>query len=74
MASLSISNNRVVDDDFPDEEISIVTNFLGWNMYFDEATKSSENGIGVLFGDHISRSVHLVFFYNYSATNNINRV
>ncbi|KAL6340660.1 hypothetical protein AAG906_010568 [Vitis piasezkii] len=35
LASLPISGSRAVDDDFPNKEISIVTGFLGWCMYFD---------------------------------------
>ena len=75
LASLSITDSRVIDDDFPDEEIVGVTSFSGWGMYFDGAANHSGYGIGVLLisphGDHISRSVRLAFVDRYPATNNI---
>ena len=75
LASLSVIDNRVIDDDFPDEEIVGVTSLSGWHMYFDGAANHSGYGIGVLLisphGDHISRSVHLAFSDRYPATNNI---
>ena len=59
LASLPISGSRAVDDDFPNEEISIVTGFLGWCMYFDVVSNNFKYGIGVLLisphGDHILR-------------------
>ena len=35
LASLSITDNRVNDDGFLDEEIALVTSLLGWCGYFD---------------------------------------
>ena len=44
-------------------------------MYFNGVAYQSGYGIGVLLvspqGDHISRSVHLAFFYQHPITNNI---
>ena len=75
MASLSVIDSRVIDDDFSDEEIAGVTNLSGWRMYFDGATNHSGYGIGFLLisphGDHIPRSVRLAFVDSYPATNNI---
>ena len=75
LASLPIIYSRVIDDDFPDEEIAGVTSFSGWRMYFDGAANHSRYGIGVLLisshGDHIPRSVRLAFADCYPATNNI---
>ena len=59
LASLPISGSRAVDDDFPNEEISIVTGFSGWCMYFDVVSNNFKYGIGVLLisphGNHILR-------------------
>ena len=75
LASLLISDNRVVDDDFLDEDISVVTNLSRWHMYFDGVANSFRYGIGVLLisphGDHIPRLVHLSFSNNYLTTNSI---
>ena len=75
LASLPVTDSRVIDDDFPHEEIAGVTSLSGWRMYFDGAAKHSGYGIGVLLisphGDHISRSVRLAFADRYPATNNI---
>ena len=35
LASLLVSDDRAIDDDFPDEEIAVVTCLPGWRMYFD---------------------------------------
>ena len=35
LASLPISESRLVDDDFPDEEFIVMTSLSGWRMYFD---------------------------------------
>ena len=48
LASLPTSEDRPVDDDFPDEEFVVMTSLLGWCMYFDGATNQSGYGIGVL--------------------------
>ena len=75
VASLPVTDSRVIDDDFPDEEIAGVTSLSGRHMYFDGATNHFGYGIGVLLislhGDHIPRSVCLAFADHYSATNNI---
>ena len=75
LASLPVSDDRAIDDDFPDEEIAAVTSLPGWRMYFDGAANHFGYGIGVLLisphGDHISRYVRLAFSDRYPATNNI---
>ena len=75
LASLPITDGRVIDDDFPDEEIARVSILSGWRMYFDGATNHSGYRIGVLLisphGEHIPRLVHLAFVDRYPATNNI---
>ena len=52
-----------------------MTSLSGWRMYFDGVANHSGFGIGVLLispqGDHIMRSVHLVFSDRHPATNNI---
>ena len=37
LASLPISDDRSVDDDFPDEQIVSMTSITGWRLYFDGA-------------------------------------
>ena len=75
LASLPVSGDRAIDDDFPDKEIAAVTILLGWRMYFDDAANHFAYGIGVLLisphGDRIPRSVRLAFSDRYPATNNI---
>ena len=75
LASLPVTDCRVIDDDFPDEEITGVTSLFGWSMYFDSAANHFGHGIGVLlispYGDHIPRSVSFAFADRYPATNNI---
>ena len=75
LASLPITNNRVIDDDFPNKEIIGVTSLFGWCMYFDGAANHSRYRICVLLisphGDHISSSIRLAFSDRYPATNNI---
>ena len=43
-----------------------MTSIIGWQLYFDGAANQSGFGIGILLispqGDHIPRSVQLVFF------------
>ena len=52
-----------------------MTNLSGWRMHFDGAANHSRFGIGVLLissqGDHIPRSVRLVFSDRHPVTNNI---
>ena len=75
LASLPISDDRSVDDDFPDEQIVSMTSITGWRLYFDGATNQSGFGIGILLispqGDHIPRSVRLAFSDHHRLTNNI---
>ena len=59
LASLLITDSKVIDDDFSDEEIAGVTSLSGWRMNFDGAANHSGYGIGVLLisphGYHIPR-------------------
>ena len=75
LASIPITDSRVIDDDFLDKETVGVTSLSVWRMYFDGAANRSGYGIGVLLisphGDHIPRSVCLAFSDHYQATNNI---
>ncbi|RVW66941.1 Retrovirus-related Pol polyprotein from transposon 297 [Vitis vinifera] len=75
LASFPISDGRAIDDDFPNEDVAVVTSLSGWRMYFDGAANHSGYGIGVLLisphGDHIPRSVRLAFSDQHPATNNI---
>ena len=75
LVSLPVTDSKVIDDDFPDEEIVRVISLSGWRMYFDSASNHSGYGIGVLLisphGDHIPRSVRLALLDCYPATNNI---
>ena len=48
LASLSVSNDRLIDDDFLDEKFFFVTSIAGWLLYFDGATNQSGFGIGIL--------------------------
>ena len=72
---LSVSDDRPIDDDFPDEQFVSMTSIIGWLLYFDGATNQLGFGIGILLispqGDHIPRSVRLVFFNNHRLMNNI---
>ena len=75
LASLPTSEDRPVDDDFPDEKFVAKTSLSGWCMYFNGAANQLGYEIGVLLvspqGDHILRSIHLTLFDRYSITNNI---
>ncbi|WKA12872.1 hypothetical protein VitviT2T_030220 [Vitis vinifera] len=75
LASLPTSEDRPVDDDFPDEEFVAMTSLSGWCLYFDGAANQLGYGIGVLLvssqGDHIPRSVCLAFHDRHPITNNI---
>ncbi|XP_019073411.2 uncharacterized protein LOC100853222 [Vitis vinifera] len=77
LASLPISDDRSVDDDFPDEQIVSMTSITGWRLYFDGAANQSGFGIGILLispqGDHIPRSVQLAFSDHHRLTNNIEK-
>ncbi|XP_010646052.1 uncharacterized protein LOC104878057 [Vitis vinifera] len=75
LASLLISDDRSIDDDFPNEQIVSMTSITGWRLYFDGAANQSGFGIGILLispqGDHIPRSVRLAFSDHHRLTNNI---
>ncbi|WJZ84509.1 hypothetical protein VitviT2T_004109 [Vitis vinifera] len=75
LASLPVFDGRAIDDDFPDEDVAVVTSLSGWRMYFDGAANHSRYGIDVLLisphGDHIPKSVRLAFSDRHPATNNI---
>ena len=75
LASLPTIESRLVDDDFLDDEFTIMTRLLGWRIYFDGETNHSRYGIGVLLvspkGDHIPRSICLTFSDYHPTINNI---
>ena len=75
LASLPISDDRPINDDFPDEQFVSMTSTTKWKLYFNGATNQSGFGIGILLisprGDHIPRSVRLVFSDHHQLTNNI---
>ena len=48
LASLPISEDKPIDDDFLDEEFVAMTSLSGWCRYFDGAANQSGYGIGVL--------------------------
>ena len=48
LASLPVSDDRPIDDDFPDEQFVSVTSIARWKLYFDVATNQSGFGIGIL--------------------------
>ena len=72
---MPISDDRPINDDFPNEKFVSMTSIIGWQLYFDGATNQSGFGIGILLispqGDHIPRSVRLVFSNHHRLTNNI---
>ena len=75
LASLPVSDDRPIDYDFPDEQFVSMTSITGWQLYFDGAASQSGFGIGILLispqGDHIPRSVRLVFSGHHRLTNNM---
>ena len=75
MASLPVSDDRPIDDDFLDEQFVSMTSITRWQFYFDGAANQSGFGIGILLisplGDHIPISVRLVFSDHRRLTNNI---
>ena len=75
LALLPVSNGRVIDDDFPNEDVVVVTSLSGWRMYFDGVANHSRYGIDVLlispYGNHIPRSIRLAFSDRHPAMNNI---
>ena len=75
LASLLVSNDRPIDDDFYDEQFVSVTNIAGWQLYFDGAANQSGFGIRILLislqDDHIPISVRLAFSGHHRLMNNI---
>eukprot|EP00261_Vitis_vinifera_P026846 XP_010660447.1 PREDICTED: uncharacterized protein LOC104881573 [Vitis vinifera] len=75
LASLPVSDEKPVDDDFPDEQYVSVTSIAGWRLYFDGFANQSGFGIGILLispqGYHIPRSVRLAFFDHHQLMNNV---
>ena len=75
LASLPVSDDKPVDDDFPDEQYVSVTSIAGWWLYFDGFANQSGFGIGILLispqGYHIPRSVRLAFFDHHQLMNNV---
>ena len=75
LASLPVSVDRSINNDFLDEQFISVTSIAGWQLYFDGAANQLGFGIGILLispqGDHIPRSIWLVFSDHHRLTNNI---
>ena len=75
LASLTISDDRPIDDDFLDEKFVYVINIAEWRLYFDGAINMSGFGISILLispqGDHIPISVRWTFSNHHRLTNNI---
>ncbi|RVW89700.1 hypothetical protein CK203_047278 [Vitis vinifera] len=61
LASLPTSEDRPIDDDFPDEKFVAKTSLSGWCMYFNGVANQLGYEIGVLLvspqGDHILRQI-----------------
>ena len=75
LASLPVSDDRLINDDFPDEQFVSMTSITEWRLYFDGAANQSGFGISILLvssqGEHIPRSVRLVFYDHHRLMNNI---
>ena len=75
LASLPISDDKSIDDDFPGEQFVSTTNIARWWLYFDGAANQLGFGIGILLispqGDHIPKLVRLTFSDHHRLTNNI---
>ena len=75
LAFLPVSDNRLIDDDFPNEQFVSMTSITGWQLYFDGAANQSGFCIGILLispqGDHISESVWLAFSDHHQLMNNV---
>ena len=48
LASLPVSDDKSIDDDFPDEQFVLVTSISRWRLYFDGAANQLGFGIGIL--------------------------
>ncbi|RVW84666.1 hypothetical protein CK203_044601 [Vitis vinifera] len=75
LASLPVSDDRLIDDDFLNEQFVSIASIVEWCLYFDAATNQSRFSIEILLisplGDHILRSVRLAFFDHHRLTNNV---
>eukprot|EP00261_Vitis_vinifera_P024444 XP_010656732.1 PREDICTED: uncharacterized protein LOC104880757 [Vitis vinifera] len=75
LASLSVFDDKPIEDDFLDEQFVSMTSIVGWQLYFDGVANQSRFGIGILLispqGDHIPRSVRLTFSDHHRLMNNI---
>ena len=75
LASFPVSDDRLIDDGFLDEQFVSMTSITGWRLYFDGVANQSGFGIGILLispqGNHIPRSVRLVFSDHHRLMNNI---
>ena len=75
LAPLLVSDDRSIDNDFPDEQFISVTSIAGWRLYFDGVANQLGFGIGILLispqGDHIPISVRLTFSDHHRLMNNI---
>ena len=73
--SFPVSDDRPIDDDFPDKQFVFVTNIKRWRLYFKGDANQCGFGIGILLispqGHHIPISVQLTFFNHYRLMNNI---
>ena len=72
---MPVSNDKPIDDDFPDKKFVSMTSIIGWHLYFNGAANQSGFGISILLispqGDHIPRSVRLTFSDHHQLMNNI---
>ena len=41
LASFPVSDDRSINDDFPDEQFVSVASIIGWKLYFDGAANQS---------------------------------
>ena len=48
LASLPVSDDRPIDNDFPYEQFVSINSITGWQLYFDGAANKSGFGIGIL--------------------------
>ena len=75
MASSPVSDDRLINDDFPDDQFVSVTSIAGWRLYFDGVANQLGFSIGILLkspqGDHIPRYARLAFSNYQWLTNNI---
>ena len=75
LASLLVSDDRSIDDDFPYEQFVSIASIAGWRLYFDGTTNQLGFVIGILLispqGDHIPRFVRLAFYDHHLLTNKV---